>query len=138
LDALHARLVTEERVGNQIFSRTGGAIPVSGLRYRLVEGRVLFVGDAGGFTHPISGAGIAAAVISGESAGRAAAGVIAGDSTALEGFEEDMRDRFESSLQRAVERRRFLQGRWRTPAVREDRVMRRGWIAFEEYYRTED
>jgi hypothetical protein len=36
-------------------------------------------------------------------AGRAAAGVIAGDSTALEGFEEDMRDRFESSLQRAVE-----------------------------------
>jgi flavin-dependent dehydrogenase len=134
LDALHARLVAERRVGSTIISRTGGAIPVAGLRRRLVQGRVLFVGDAGGFTHPISGAGIAAAVVSGEAAGRAAADFLAGDATALEGFQEDMRDRFDRGLQRAVERRRFLERCWGSRAAQEDRILRRGWIAFEEYY----
>jgi flavin-dependent dehydrogenase len=137
LEALHARLVNEERVGSLVLSRTGGALPVSGLRSRLVEGRVLLVGDAAGFTHPISGAGIAGAVISGESAGRAAAHFVAGDPTALDGFEEDMRDRFEASLGRAVERRRLLRGLWRTSAAHDDRHMRRGWIAFQEYYGTQ-
>jgi digeranylgeranylglycerophospholipid reductase len=135
LDTLARRLAAEGRIKHRILARTGGAIPVGGLRPRLVEGAALFVGDAAGLTHPITGAGIAAAVVSGESAGRAAAEFLGGrGEKALEHFEEDLRDHFENTLLRAVRARRYLDGCWRTTAARKDSVMRRGWIAFEEYF----
>lgn len=134
LARLHAALVERGVVGAEIIARTGGAIPVGGLRARLVERDVLFVGDAAGLTHPITGAGIAAAVVSGERAGVAAAAFIAGDVHAFSDFEEDVRDQFEDSITRALARRRELAGYWRTPAASSDRAMRRGWIAFPEYF----
>ncbi len=139
LDHLHRQLVAEGRVGERILARTGGLIPVGGLRSQLVEDRVLFVGDAAGLTHPITGAGIAAAVVSGERAGEAAADFLAGDdATALADFEEDIRDQYEETLNRAVQRRAWLNTVWRTPAAQRDEVMRRGWIAFDEYFATYD
>lgn len=135
LDTLHAQLVEQGVVGKEILGRTGGAIPVGGLRKHLVEGDVMFVGDAAGLTHPITGAGISAAVVSGERAGQAAAEyLLNGDDDALADFEEDVRDQFEATLQRAVKRRAFLNEHWRTPAANDDDTMRRGWIAFEEYF----
>lgn len=135
LERLHQQLVREGIVAEEILARTGGPIPVSGMRDRLVDGRMLFVGDAAGLTHPITGAGIAAAVISGERAGEAAAEFIAGDSAmALQAFEEDVRDQFEGTINRALQRRAFLNRCWRTPAAQDDATMRRGWIAFEEYF----
>jgi geranylgeranyl reductase family protein len=135
LDVLHRKLIDEGRVGETILRRTGGAIPVGGLRRNLVADNVLFVGDAAGLTHPVTGAGIAAAVASGELAGQAAAAWLSGgDNNALVDFEEDIRDQFGASLQRAVARRAWL-GRHRgTPAAGEDRVQRRGWVAFPEYF----
>lgn len=136
LDALHQQLVAAGLVGEEVRFRTGGAIPVGGLRASLVAGRVLFVGDAAGLTHPITGAGIASAVVSGERAGRAAEEFIAtGDAEVFADFEEDIRDQYETTLERAVERRRYLNGLWRTPAANDDLEMRRGWIAFDEYFR---
>lgn len=134
LDQLHLRLVNQGLVGHAVLQRTGGAIPVGGLRRHLREGSTLFVGDAAGLTHPITGAGIAAAVISGEHAGAAAAAWLAGDGDALADYEEDMRDQFGIALARAVERRQSLQNLWRTPAALLDDTQRRGWIAFDEYY----
>jgi digeranylgeranylglycerophospholipid reductase len=134
LDDLHRRLAEQDVVGTAILQRTGGAIPVGGPRERLHEGCTLFVGDAAGLTHPITGAGIAAAVISGEHAGAAVAAWLAGDGNALDDYEEDMRDQFGSALERAVDRRQSLQSVWRTPAALHDETQRRGWIAFNEYY----
>lgn len=135
LDALHRKLVVEGRVGEAILRRTGGAIPVGGLRRNLVVGNVLFVGDAAGLTHPITGAGIAAAVASGERAGQAAAAwLLARDGQALMDFEEDICDRFGASLERAVARRAWLGKHWGTPAAGEDRIHQRGWVAFPEYF----
>lgn len=135
LERLHAALVAQGVVGADVISRTGGEIPVGGLRTRLVHGRIVFVGDAAGLTHPITGAGISAAVISGERAGTAAAAFLqAHDPAELASFEEDIRDQFEDTLTRAVARRQWLADHWRTPAAREDEVMRRGWIAFPEYF----
>ena len=134
LDALHRRLVAEGRVGWEIVCRTGGAIPVGGLRASLVVDGTLFVGDAAGLTHPITGAGIAAAVISGERAGRAAAEYLGGDMNALDDFEEDMRDQFEASLARAAARRREMLAGWLAADARRDGFHRRGWIAFPEYF----
>lgn len=134
LERLHARLVAAGIVGREVLSRTGGAIPVGGMRDALVQDNILFVGDAAGLTHPITGAGIAPAVISGERAGQAAADFLRGDPRALAGYDVDLRDQFDDSLSRAVARRQELARAWRTPAAGEDATMRRGWIAFPEYF----
>lgn len=134
LDRLHRRLIERGEVGPEILRRTGGAIPVGGLRKRLQNGCIAFVGDAAGLTHPITGAGIAAAVVSGEHAGNAAVAFLNGDAQAFEEYEEDMRDQFGPALVRAVARRHALQPLWRTPAARQDATQRQGWIAFDEYF----
>jgi geranylgeranyl reductase family protein len=134
LDALHLQLAGEGLVGMEILGRTGGPIPVGGLRERLVVGSALFVGDAAGLTHPITGAGIAAAVISGEAAGACIARALDGDRDALADYEEDVRDQFQATIDRAVGRRRWMMARWRRPEAREDALHRRGWIAFPEYF----
>lgn len=135
LDALHRKLVADGRVAEAILHRTGGAIPVGGLRQNLVMGNVLFVGDAAGLTHPVTGAGIAAAVASGERAGQAAAAWLIGcDKKALMDFENTIRDQFGASLERAVARRIWLGQYWGTPAASDDRIQRRGWVAFPEYF----
>lgn len=135
LDALHRQLADEGRIGRDVLRRTGGAIPVGGLRENLVIGSLVFVGDAAGYTHPVTGAGIAAAVASGERAAEAAHAFVAGgDARALEGYEADMRDQFEASLERGLARRRELERVWATPQAASDAAHRRGWIAFDEYY----
>jgi flavin-dependent dehydrogenase len=134
LDALHLQLAGEGLVGMDILGRTGGPIPVGGLRERLVVGNALFVGDAAGLTHPITGAGIAAAVISGEAAGASIARLLDGELDALADYEEDVRDQFQTTIERAVARRRWMMQYWTRPEARQDAVHRRGWIAFSEYF----
>ncbi len=135
LDALHKQLVAQDLVGEQIVYRTGGAIPVGGMREHLVVDNVLFTGDAAGLTHPITGAGISAAVLSGERAGQAAAAYLQGAQVgALADFEEDIRDQFEVTLNRAVERRRWLNQYWQTEAAQNDELHRKAWIAFPDYF----
>lgn len=134
LESLHAQLVEQGLLGATIRYRTGGAIPVGGLRDSLVARDVLFAGDAAGLTHPITGAGIAAAVVSGEAAGAAAIGHLEGDAEALADYDEDMRDQYGPALERACERRAFLSEHWRTPRAQEDATQRRGWIAFPDYF----
>ncbi len=134
LERLHTELVRQRRVGAEVLQRTGGAIPVGGLRANLFWKNVLFVGDAAGLTHPITGAGIAAAVQSGERAGLAAAEYSTGDQRALEAYDEDTRDQYGPTLMRAVERRAYLAGHWREATANDDKVQRRGWIAFNEYF----
>lgn len=134
LDELHAQLVAQGTVGREIRRRTGGAIPVGGMRERLAVGEVLFVGDAAGLTHPITGAGISAAVQSGEEAGRMAARWLAGDAGALAAYEEAVRELFGPTLERALRTRESVAWMWKTPAAALDENQRRGWIAFEEYF----
>lgn len=134
LDNLHRQMVEEGRVGSEILARTGGAIPVSGMRQQLAVGNVLFAGDAAGLTHPITGAGIAAAVTSGQRAGEAAAAWLTGDQGALDEFEQDVRDQLGATLERAVAKRQWLKSVWGTPQAKCDEMQRQGWIAFPEYF----
>ncbi|MBU2760066.1 NAD(P)/FAD-dependent oxidoreductase [Acidithiobacillus sulfurivorans] len=133
LEHLHQQMVERGIIGPEVLGRTGGAIPVGGLR-TMIHGNVLLCGDAAGLTHPITGAGIPAAVISGEAVGLAAAAFLSGDEDALESYEEDMQDQFGPALRRAVQRRTSLEAVWRKPAAQEDQVMRSAWIAFDEYF----
>ncbi|MFZ5609283.1 MAG: geranylgeranyl reductase family protein [Pseudomonadota bacterium] len=139
LDALHRQLVEEGRVGADILHHTGGALPVGGMRERLRCDNILFVGDAAGFTHPITGGGIAAAVMSGTMAGEAAAAfLMEGDGEALDDYDTELRDQFAGTLGRAVARRRMLDRYWNSEAAREDALHRQGWIAFPDYFAPDD
>ncbi len=134
LDSLHRELVLSGRVGERVLSRTGGLIPVGGMRQEVLHQNVVFAGDAAGLTHPITGAGIAAAITSGEYAGQAVARHLRGCSTALEDYSENIQDEFGPGLTRAVTRRRELLNRIRKGQGDHDATLRRAWIAFDEYY----
>lgn len=108
LDRLVFRLLAAGRVKPPVLRITGGSIPVGGLRPRLALGRVVFAGDAGGFTHPVTGAGIAPAMDAGVEAARAAHAFVGGDHKALAGFDEEMRERFGAAHARAREARALL------------------------------
>lgn len=134
---LHETLVAEGRVGGTILSQTGGAIPVGGPlapRGRLGCAVVLLAGDAAGLANPITGAGIAAAVHSGTLAGEAAALVVNGHPGAAEDYEDELDALFGAALLRALRRREQLLrvGSRPSPAA-----LRRGWIAYPEYWQDE-
>ncbi len=118
-------LVAEGFVENRVLKRTGGWIPAEGL-LKVVRNRVMLVGDAGGFCHPITGGGIANAVLSGSMCADA---ILEGSP---ESFEESAEDVFGETLRRASTKRKKYMKEWN---ALEDRV-KKTWIAFEEYWAT--
>ncbi len=109
LDDLHRQLAGAGVVGREVLGQSAGAVPVGGLREKLILGNILFVGDAGGFAHPLTGAGIHPAVVSGEVAGSAAAAWSAGHLGAIPAYEAKMRGQFGEALSRALRRREPLE-----------------------------
>ncbi len=131
---LHRQLVAEGRVGRRVLATTGGAIPVGGMVEpcaMLDRTLVLLAGDAAGLTNPVTGAGIAAAVHSGKLAGEAAAAWISGDRRAAADYREELESVFKPALDRAVRRRSELAQAGERPGAR---ALRRGWIAYPEYW----
>jgi len=134
LDIFHQKLQIEGLVSHKVFSRTGGPIPVAGIRKPLYTTNTLFVGDAAGLTHPISGAGIAAAVSSGELAGQAAVEFLqTGNSSALLDYSRDIHDLYAASLQRALQKRRELGQYWRLNDPVPSELLKRSWITDPSY-----
>lgn len=137
LDALRARLIAEGRIGEDVLGYTGGAIPVGGMnaaRGALGAALVLLAGDAAGLVNPVTGAGIPAAVISGRMAGGAAASFLAGNAEAGADYAEDLEDTFKVSIDRALARRRELLARFDGGAAPGKDDLRRGWIAYPQYW----
>ncbi|MEC3860162.1 NAD(P)/FAD-dependent oxidoreductase [Mesobacterium sp. TK19101] len=137
LDGLHAQLVAEGRIGAAPLRHTGGAIPVGGITGpvgRLGDTAVFLAGDAAGLVNPVTGAGIPAAVLSGRMAGLAAAAHASGDADALADYAEEIDDTFGASLSHALARRRALLATYRTGSQPGPDDLRRGWIAFPQYW----
>jgi flavin-dependent dehydrogenase len=134
LDRLHRGLIEAGRVGAEVQGRTGGSIPVGGLVGpvgRIDTCDVLLAGDAAGLAHPVTGAGIAAAVQSGKLAGAAAAN---GDVAALGAYAEEIVDLFGPALARALRRRRELLDCYADGLRPSPAQLRRSWIAYPEYW----
>jgi len=124
------RLAKEGRVMGKPYGSTAGWIPAEPLR-KIAYGNILLVGDAAGHTHPITGAGVSQAVISGQMAGRCAArAILEGDHDILSEYEMEWRDLFEETQMRAFERRQMLEQNW----DRLEEIIRYCWVAFREYY----
>ena len=95
---------------------------------------VLLAGDAAGLTHPITGAGIPAAVISGTLAGDAAAAWLGGDTHAADDYADELDALFGASLARAVAHRRELLAGHAAGTPPGPAALRRAWIAYPEYW----
>ena len=137
LEALHAELAEAGRVGREILDSTGGPIPVGGrveAHGRLGQTGVLLAGDAAGLTNPVTGAGIAAAVLSGALAGAAAAAWLDQDEMALTDYDDELEALFGASLRRALARRRELVEAYRFERRPSPRQMRRAWVAYPDYW----
>lgn len=128
LDSLLNRLSLDPR---GVVGRTAGLIPVGG-PVRTTVGNVLLAGDAAGHTHPVTGAGILHAVISGDAAGRAAARAVTeeGGLGALSEYDREWQDTFGRVLARGVERRRLMMRGWSRDPQTLSAVLRETWVAF--------
>lgn len=138
LENLHKRIAETGQVALKVTGYTGGAIPVGGMLKpcgMLGDSVVLLAGDAAGLTNPITGAGIAAAVMSGRLAGEALVAHLAGESDAIDIYGEDLEDLFGASLARAVLRRRQLTEQGAPERKLSKSALRGGWIAYENYWR---
>ena len=117
---------TEEQAG-------GGLVPVGGLKDLWLENMIL-AGDAAGTCHPISGAGIGNALISGELAGEAAAAyIIRGGAGPLKQYRDELQALLGPSLSRAVAKRQKMILDWNQTDFAG--LIKKNWIAFKEYYR---
>jgi geranylgeranyl reductase family protein len=131
-----AHLLDQLEIGQgAVVGRTGGLVPSGGEVASLRVDNVLLAGDAGGATHPITGAGIASAVIAGTFAGEAAGqAACTGNLDALDGYEEQW-SYMHSPLRHALERRHFMDDAWSDDPVALSAALRESWIAFKGYGR---
>lgn len=119
-------------ISAEITEKTSGLVPVSGLN-EITDGNIALCGDAAGLTHPITGAGILSAVISGGLSGDYVAESVETSKNLLEGYKEELESIFKKPLSTAAKKRHELY-----PLMSGeggiDRFIKRLWPSFDEYY----
>jgi geranylgeranyl reductase family protein len=112
-------------------SFTAGWIPAEAPR-KITAENIILAGDAAGQTHPITGAGIAQAVICGSMAGKwAGRAVIKKNIDLISEYENEWYDLYGESHERAFRKRELLESNWDDM----DNVIKKCWVAFKEYYK---
>jgi len=125
--------VAEGLIKDQILGRGGGLVPVGGLT-RVWKDHMILAGDAAGTCHPITGAGVGNALISGEMAGKAAAEAVhQGNLQPLRNYGQELVEHLGHSLNHAVRKRKNMIAHWNNRDFSEN--IRHNWIAFKEYYK---
>lgn len=133
LDQFRKELIQEGLIEDQIKGQGGGLLPVGGLT-KVTKENMILAGDAAGTCHPITGAGVGNALISGEMAGEAAAEAVRrGDLRPLKHYEHELTSLLGYSLNLGVRKRKAMTAHWNRPDFSE--TIRQNWIAFREYYK---
>lgn len=133
LKRFYLELMGEGLIGKDIIGPGGGLVPVGGLT-DVVKDNMILAGDAAGTCHPITGAGVGNALISGEMAGQAAAeAVLKGNLRPLQAYERDLIAHLGHSLAHGVRKRKAMMDQWSRPSFSE--TIQAHWVAFREYYR---
>ncbi len=116
LDAFLERLIAVGVIRPGRLAMSAGLIPVSGMRQELVRDNVMFCGDAAGLTHPITGAGIPQAVVSGSMAGRFAAQALkSGSNQPLLEYQTEVEVMYRGVLGHARSKRDLMTQLWNEP-----------------------
>ncbi len=119
-----------------VVGRLGGVVPSGGPVPQLRAGNVLLVGDAAGLAHPVTGGGIAPAVLSGQMAGEAAARAAAGgDLSALDAYPAAWHEAMGGPMRQALTNRRYLDAHWSQDVAALSAAVAETWIAFPAYGR---
>lgn len=139
-----ALLLVMERLASLVgplrspFSQTEifGIIPWK-QRDRLGYGNCLFVGDAAGLTHPITGAGILTAVISGREAADSIVSYSSGGlhsmSDCIGDYSANLSSSLGSYLGHAAARRQLMMKEWTRDSGRFRQLIEATWVAFPQY-----
>lgn len=118
----------------EIISKTTGFVPCEPSQ-KIISDNIILVGDAAGFAHPISGAGIMNAIISGEMAGTISAEAInRNDISYLENYEREWKGFFGKSISYGFRKRKFLEENWNNPEINFRGLIKSCWVGFKEYY----
>ncbi|MCF8143517.1 MAG: NAD(P)/FAD-dependent oxidoreductase [Deltaproteobacteria bacterium] len=130
LNGFVGRLVHDGRIRALPRKSMFGWIPTAPLD-RVVKGNMMLAGDAAGHAHPITGAGIANAILAGRLAGKWAVEALGrGDLSALQGYAGELREELGEILKHGNDRRRLLERDW----DRLSEILPYCWVAFREYF----
>jgi digeranylgeranylglycerophospholipid reductase len=133
LEEFRKELIEEGLIGQEILGIVGGLVPVGGLT-GLVKQNMILAGDAAGTCHPITGAGVGNALISGEMAGLAAAeAVLKGCLQPLQEYERNLIDLLGHSLHHGVRKRKTMMEQWSEKGF--SKTIQAHWVGFNGYYR---
>lgn len=131
LDYFLTKLKEQNRITGEATGHNAGWIPAEFPR-KIVKDNIMLAGDAAGQTHPITGAGVAQAVMCGHMAGEHAAEALKkGDLSILKRYEEEWLDLYGESQQRAYKRRELMENNWDNL----DNIIKKCWVTFKEYYK---
>jgi geranylgeranyl reductase family protein len=120
-------------IGREIIEKTSGLVPVSGLN-EITDRNIALCGDAAGLTHPVTGAGILSAVISGGMAGDYAAESVRTSQNLFEDYKEELESVFKKPLFNAAKKRSELYPLMKDASGIEENI-KRLWPSFDEYYK---
>ncbi|MEO0141910.1 MAG: NAD(P)/FAD-dependent oxidoreductase [candidate division WOR-3 bacterium] len=124
------KLVNEKKIINTPLKTATGLIPVGGPT-STVKNNILLVGDAAGQTHPITGAGIAPAIVCGKFAARSIIKALQkNDLNLLFMYEKEWKDFYLKELNRATQKRKKMEENWH----RLEEILKECWVSFPEYY----
>lgn len=130
LDRFVAELKAQKKIKGHPLAYAAGWIPAESVRTAVYDSTVL-VGDAAGHTHPITGAGIFAAVVGGRMAGKWAGRAIDEDNIELLGrYDDEWQDLMGDTLNRAYQRRQHMEQKWDNFSA----TVQKCWVAYRDYY----
>jgi flavin-dependent dehydrogenase len=124
------RLRKKGKITGMPVAQTAGWIPAEPVR-RAVFGNIALAGDAAGHTHAITGAGIFAAVVCGQMAGKwAGRAVLDDDLSLLQHYDHEWKDLMALTLVRAYQRRQKMEAEWNDFNT----TVKSCWVAYRRYY----
>jgi digeranylgeranylglycerophospholipid reductase len=110
-----------------------GALPIGGLREKIVSGNILLVGDSAGMADPITGAGIHNAILAGEVAGKTIIQALEQDDIKLlSNYESRIRRLLGKPLGRALEKRLKMDACTNNELFQEH--LPELWVTFKKYW----
>jgi len=110
-----------------------GALPIGGLREKLVSGNILLVGDSAGMADPITGAGIHNAILAGEVAGKTIIDALEQDDIELlSKYDTRIRRLLGKPLGRALEKRKKMDACSNNALLQEH--LPELWVTFKKYW----
>ena len=139
LDDFVKKLIYEKKIlPHSIVKKTAGLIPINGPLHKTVIDNIILVGDAAGFTHPITGAGILNAVISGSIAGEIVNNALKSENIdILNTYNLEWESLIGSSLRMALKRRKLYDDFFANNISKFqnfNEVLQKCWVAFRGYY----